>query len=507
MIGSADEPFTQYGLLAKHIEVPSDRSWVRFHLHPQAKFSDGKPVTAEDVVFSFDLLVEKGSPHYKSYYAGVEKVQVISKRVVEFIFKPGDNRELPLVVGQLTILPKHYWQAHDFSRSSLEVPLGSGPYKIKSFDAGRRITYERRKNYWGWDIAVNRGRHNFDSLIYDYYRDTTVAFQAFKAGEYDYNLESSSKRWATGYTGEVFDSGKIIKAKIPDANPQGMQGFWFNTRKGKFSNPKVRAAISQLFDFEWVNKKLFYSAYTRSHSYFNNSELASSGLPRGYELEVLRRFEDKLPPSVFNRVYRPPKTPGDGYIREQMRVAVKLMQAAGYQLKNGQMVNKLGFPFYIEFLTYDKDFERIIQPFRRNLRRIGINSEIRLVDTSQFINRLNSFDFDLVSLRQGQSNSPGNEQHEFWSCETAQRTGSRNWAGVCDPVVDELIQLIITAESRQSLVARTRALDRVLLWKYLVVPQWYLAANRLAYWDIFGQPKVRPIYGLGLDTWWAKSSE
>ncbi|MFO6422824.1 extracellular solute-binding protein [Motilimonas sp. KMU-193] len=507
MTQSSDEAFTEYGLIANGIAVAPDYSSVTFWLNPKARFHDGHPITSEDVVFSFNTLFEQGAPHYKSYYAGVEQVVALDSHQVRFDLKPGDNRELPLILGQLTILPKHFWQQHDFTKSSLVIPLGSGPYQIVSFDAGRKVVYRRVENYWAKDLNVNVGRYNFDEMIFDYFRDTTVAFQAFKAGVFDFHQEYSAKNWATGYTGKVFDQQQIVRRQLSDANPQGMQGFFFNLRRDKFSSPKVREAIGLMFDFEWLNRQFFYQAYTRGDSFFANSELAAQGEPSEEELAILEPYRDSLPADVFGPAYRPEPTLGDGNIRAQMRQAVALLAEAGYELKGGRLLDAKGQQLSFEFLVYDKGFERIIQPFRRNLSRIGIATEIRLVDISQYINRLTSFDFDITTLRQGQSSSPGNEQPLYWSCEAAKTPGSRNYAGVCDPVVDKLVDGLISAQSRKDLVLHTQALDRVLRQLHFVIPQWYSPYHRIAYWDKFAQPETKPTYDIGLDTWWYKSAK
>ncbi|MGJ8582215.1 MAG: extracellular solute-binding protein, partial [Psychromonas sp.] len=451
------------------------------------------------------ILITDGEPHYKSYYAGVDKVVVDDRLQVTFQFKQSGNRELPLIVAQIPIFPMHFWQGKNFAKSGLIIPLGSGPYRIEGFDAGKQVVYQRNDNYWAKALAVNKGRYNFDRLIFDYYRDDAVAFEAFKSGAFDYRLESSAKRWSTGYVGEQFDNGAIKLEQIEDKTPQGMQGFWFNLRRDKFKDPKVRKAISLLFDFEWANKTLFYGAYTRINSFYSGSELATNTDISDAEKVILTPHRQQLPDSVFSSLIEN-KTRGDGNVRQQMRQAVALLEAAGYTLKDSKMQNKQGQQLSFEFLLYSKDFERIIHPFRRNLQRIGINTDIRLVDISQFINRLNNFQFDLVSLRKGQSISPGNEQVSFWGCESVNQVGTSNWAGICSPVIDELTKQLINASTRQELVDITKALDRVLLSQNIVIPQWYLAASRIAYWDKFKHPKIAPKYQLGLDTWWAKDS-
>ncbi len=502
MHSSEDEAFTMYGLLAERIEMPEDRSWVRYHLNPRAKFHDGKPVTAADVVFSFNTLVEQGQPHFRSYYADVKSVKAEDDKTVYFDLGTGHNKELPLILGQFPVLPKHFWEGKDFSKADLTQPMGSGPYKIAKVDPGRSITYELNPDYWGKDLPVNKGRFNFGEIIYEYYRDTTVAFEAFKAGEFDFRLENTAKLWATGYTGGRFDNGTLIKEEIDNDNPQGMQGFWLNLRRDKFQDVRVRQALALMFDFEWTNKKLFYGAYTRSYSFFTNSELSSNGVPQGKELAALEPYREKLPAEVFNSPYQPPMTDGSGNIRPQMRQALGLLKEAGWQLKDGKLVDANGKQMEIEFLVYSNTFERVIQPYRKNLSRLGIKSELRLVDISQFINRLNEFDFDVVSLARGQSLSPGSEQLSFWGSEYANVPGSQNWSGVSDPVVDELIDQLIASESREDLIVNTQALDRVLLAKHFVIPQWHLSSYRVAYHKKLHRPEKTPSHSLALDTWW-----
>ncbi|MDN2662805.1 extracellular solute-binding protein [Psychromonas sp. 14N.309.X.WAT.B.A12] len=502
---SSDEPFSLYPLVAEKVKVADDFGSVSFLINPNATFQDGRPITAEDVKFSFDILTTEGAPHYRSYYAGVDKVVVDDRLRVTFQFKELGNRELPLIIGQIPILPAHFWKDKDFAKSGLIIPIGSGPYRVGHFDAGKQVVYQRNEGYWAKDLPVNKGRYNFDQLIFDYYRDDAVAFEAFKSGAFDYRLESSSKRWATGYVGEQFDTGQIKLEQIADKNPQGMQGFWFNLRRDKFKDPQVRKAISLLFDFEWANKTLFYNAYTRIESFYSGSELATQATISDTEKAILMPYQDQLPRAVFAPLVKN-QTNADGNVRPQMREAVALLAEAGYTLKDSKMQNQQGEQLSFEFLLYSNDFERIIHPFRRNLQRIGIKTNIRLVDISQFINRLNNFQFDLVSLRKGQSISPGNEQASFWGCESANQVGTSNWGGICSPVIDALTNQLITATTRQELVETTKALDRVLLSQDMVIPQWYLPASRIAYWDKFEHPKVAPDYELGIDTWWSKEA-
>jgi len=503
---SSDEPFTGYGLIASAVKVGDNFSSVSFKINPNARFQDGENIQASDIKFSFELLIEKGVPLYRSYYAGVKEVVIDNPLQVTFKFTELGNRELPLIIGQLPIFPEHFWVDKDFSKTDLTIPVGSGAYQIKSFKAGKRITYQRVADYWAKDLPVNKGFYNFDQMIFDYYRDDGVAFEAFKSGAFDYRYESSSKRWATGYQGDQFDAGKIVTESIANKNPQGMQGFWFNLRKDKFKNRDVRQAISLLFDFEWANKTLFYGAYTRSDSFFSGSELATGKEITDAEKALLLPYQSQLPEGVFKPISLP-ITKADGNVREQMRRAVRLFEKAGYQLKDSKMQDKNGKQFEFEFLLYSKTFERVVHPFRQNLQRIGIKTSIRLVDVSQFINRMNNFDFDIVTRPKGQSISPGNEQLSYWGCDSVMEIGTSNWSGVCSPVIDTLVQHLIVSKSRQELVNLTKALDRVLLNEFMVIPQWYLPASRIAYWDKYSRPAVSPIYGLGLSTWWSTEAE
>jgi microcin C transport system substrate-binding protein len=500
---SLDEPFTQYGLIAAKIELPDDKSWVIYHLNSKAKFHDGKPITAADVVFSFNLLMDKGDPLYSKYWADVEKVEALDNLRVKFYLSDKPNPELALIVGQLTVLPKHYWEGRDFSKPGLEIPIGSGPYKILEFKPGRSITYHRHESYWAKDHPVNKGRYNFDTMTYDYYRDPTVSLHAFKAGEYDFRQENISRAWATAYNGPPFDNGFIIKEEIDNDVNQGMQCFVFNTRRPLFMDRKVREALAYAFDFEWTNKNLFFGQYIRSTSFFSNSELACSGLPGPQELKILEPYRDRLPREVFEKEYQPPKTDGSGNIRTNIRIALRLLQQAGWEIKGKRLVNKkTGDPFRFEILLIDSSFERVALPFKKNLSRLGIEMNIRVVDTAQYINRQRDYDFDMMVTTFPQSESPGNEQREYWGSSAADIPGTRNIAGIKSAVVDEIIERIISAQSREELVSVTRTLDRVLLWEHIVIPQWHIAKYRVAYWNKFSKPKIIPRYSLGFDTWW-----
>ncbi len=507
LVNSADEPFTMYGLLAREIELPKDRSWVRFHLHEKARFHDGKPVTAEDVVFTFNKLIKEGKPFFRAYYGNVREVRALNPQTVQFDFHPGDNRELALIVGQMQVLPKHHWEARDFSVANLDPPLGSGPYRVKRNDPGRSVTYQRVEDYWGRDLPVNRGQYNFDLLTYDYYRDETVALEAFKAGEFDFRPENNSKLWATGYTGPAVEKGLIRKELIDHDNPTGMQGYAFNTRRDRFSDPRVRYALAHAFDFEWTNRNLFYGQYTRTESYFSNSDLASSGLPGEAELVLLEPLREKIPEEVFSKAYQAPRTDGSGNLRENLATAAKLLREAGWEVRDGILTRVSdGKPFRFEILMYDNAFQRVAHPFVQNLKKLGIEVEQRMVDITQYITRLREFDFDVVVYSFPQSNSPGNEQRIFWGSEFADRPDSRNVIGIRNPAVDQLVEAVVAARTREALVTATRALDRVLLWNHYVIPQWHIRSHRIAYWNRFDRPKIAPRQELGFMTWWVDAA-
>lgn len=501
---AADEPFSEYGLIAQSVEVPEDRSWAIFNLRPEARFHDGTPLTADDVVFSLNVLKTKGHPQLRLYYAAVTKAEALGPHRVKFTFAPGMNRELPLIVGEMPIFSKAYWQGRDFEKTTLTPILGSGPYKIESVDPGRSITLKRIDNYWGKDLPVNVGRFNFDRIRTDYYRDSTVALEAFKAGQYDFRLENSAKNWATGYDVPAFHQGLIKKENIPNGRPQGMQAYAFNIRRPIFADRRVREALGYAFDFEWTNRTLFYGAYTRTESYFSNSELASRGMPEGEELKVLEPFRNQLPPEVFTTPYQAPKTDGSGNIRPNLLKALALLDQAGWHVnpKTLQLVNDAGEPMRFEVLLYDPAFERVTLPFVRNLKRIGIDATVRTVDVSQYQNRVDHRDFDMIVMSWGESLSPGNEQRDFWTSKAADEPGSRNVVGIKNPVIDKLVDELIAAPSRAALVARTHALDRTLLWGFYVIPQWHLTADRVATWNKFGRPKVTPTRGFQFDAWW-----
>ncbi|AUG55208.1 hypothetical protein CSC3H3_17915 [Thalassospira marina] len=503
LVQSLDEPFSEYGLVAQKVEVPEDRSYATFFINPKARFQDDTPITADDVIFSFNTLVEKGNPTYRQYYASVDHLEKLDDLTVKFVFKPGDNLELPLILGDIPILPEHYWKDRDFTKTTFDIPVGSGPYKIKNFEPGRHITYERVKNYWAKDVPSAKGMYNFDTIRYDYYRDLDVERQAFFAGEYYYRSEHSSREWATGYDKPAVRNGNIKKELIPNHQPRGMQGFVLNARRPLFADHRVRRALQYAMDFQWLNRAMFYGAYQRTDSYFVNSELASSGLPQGEELEVLNKFRDQLPADLFTKPYSLPNYDAENGRRMALRESMTLLNEAGWELRDQKLVNKkTGEPFRFSLMLRQPGFDKIALMMQARLRQLGIEMDFRLIDTGQWINRLQSYDFDMTSFWWQQSLSPGNEQRFYWSSAAADQPGNRNFAGIKDPVVDQIIDLVISAESRESLVQRTRALDRVLLWGDYTIPQWYQASDRMAYWDIFGRPSVVPTKGNSIMTWW-----
>lgn len=511
--GSRDEAFSEYGLLAERAEMAQDRSYVVFDLRPQARFHDGKPVTAEDVVFTFNTLMDKGHPFYKAYYADVKEVKAEGALRVRFTFKMAGNRELPLIIGQMPVLPKHYFADKDFAATTLVPLLGSGPYKVKSVEPGRKIVYERAKDWWAKDLGIGKGRYNFDTISYDLYRDQAVLLQALLAGEYDLREENIAKAWTDDYKHPSIDRGYIIKAEISHDIPTGMQGFVYNTRRAVFADPLVREALNYAFDFEWSNANFASGTYKRTDSYFENSELSSSGLPQGRELEILtdlaKRYPDAVPARVFTDVYTNPKTAGDGRsARINLLKAKALLERAGWQVGKSGMLEKNGQPLRFEILLSSPAFERWVLPMIGNLKKLGITASLRTVDTAQYQNRMDAFDYDMVVGTFGQSLSPGNEQRDFWTSAKVDEKGSRNLAGVKNPAVDALVDMIINAPNRAELIERVHALDRILLWNFYVIPQWHIDYHRVAYWNKFGQPATPAKYGLGVvDTWWVDADK
>lgn len=503
LTSSLDEPFVYYPLIAQYIEISPNNDWVKFYINKKARFQDGKEVTAHDVKFSFETLVQKGSPTYKRYYFDVKELVVLDKYTVQFKFKTNKNKELALILGQLTILPKHFWKDKDFLKSDSIIPLGSGAYKVDKYEFGRYVSYSLDENYWAKDLNVNVGLYNFGKIQYDYYKDRTVTLEAFKAGEFDYRMESSAKNWATLYDGKNFKNGKIIKKEIKHENVRGMQGLVFNIRKNIFKDIKVRQALNLALDFEWINKKLFYNQYKRTNSFFENSELKATGLPSKEELSLLEPFKNELPKEVFGKAFKTNVTKGDGNVRKELRKALKILKQAGWKFKNKQLV-KNGKVFKFEILVSSKSYNKILNPFIKNLKKIGIMATIRTVDQVAYYNKLKKFDYDMILTSFPVSLSPGNEQRYFWGSEAANVEGSRNYIGIQSKAIDAIIEHIITAENREALITAVRALDRILTHSYYVIPNWHISSYRIAYWNKFEQAKISPKYGLGIDTWWLK---
>lgn len=499
---SDDEAFTQYGLLAERFAIGEKRDWVTFYLNSKARFSDGEPVTAQDVAFTYDLLTQEGKPFYRAYYADVAEYEIEDEHTITFRFARS-NPELALILGQLSILPKHFWDGRDFNAALTEPPPGSGPYRIGKFDLGKSITYERDPDYWGAELPVNVGHYNFDRVSYTYFLDHDVAVEAFKSQTYDFRDEHSSINWATEYDFPALKEGRATKEEVPHIRPQGMQGFVFNTRQEVFADPLVREALGYAFDFEWSNANLFYGAYTRSQSFFSNSELGSEGLPSEAELQLLEPLRDQLPPQVFTTEYQAPTTRG-GSLRDNLRKALQLLRRAGWMFRDGKLINADGKQLAFEVLLVDQGFVRIVNPMAQNLKRIGVEVSIKVNELTQYINRLNNFDFDMVVGKFPQSDSPGNEQRDFWGSDKADQLGSRNLAGVRDPAVDALIDKVIFAESREDLTTACRALDRALLWGHYVIPQYHIDRDRIAYWDNLERPEITPKNGVNILTWWTR---
>jgi microcin C transport system substrate-binding protein len=497
-----DEISAGYGLIAESVEVANDLSFATFNLRPEARFHNGTPVTADDVIWSFYTLKKDGAPFYRFYYKNIVRAVKMSEHRVKFEFSGPANRELPHITGQLPVMSKQWWSTRDFSKTTLEPPMGSGPYRIGAFEPGRFIKLERVRDYWGENLPINVGRNNYDRIRTDYYRDQTVALEAFKAGRYDIRRENASLLWATGYDFPARRDGRVKLEQVEHARPTGMQAFVFNTRRNQFKDPVLREAMAYAFDFEWSNKNLFYGQYARTKSFFSNSDLAASKPPSKAELALLDIWRGKIPDAVFTQVYEPPSTDGSGKIRSNLRKALRLLKKAGYVIKKNKLISpRTNKPVEFEIILVSPAFERIVAPFAKNLKRLGIFASVRTVDQSQYINRIRSFDFDMIVGGAGQSESPGNEQRDYWSSAAADRPGGRNTIGIKNPVIDELIEKIIDAKDRETLVTATRALDRVLLWNHYVIPQWHARVDRLAYWDKFGVP-AHPKYGVDSMSWW-----
>jgi microcin C transport system substrate-binding protein len=511
MAAALDEVSTEYGLLAEAVSYPDDRSSVIYRLRANARWHDGQPVTPEDVVFSFDTF-KQNSPQLGAYYRHVTKAEKTGEREVTFIFDGPGNRELPQIVGQLPVLPKHWWQGtdksgrkRDVAATTLEPALGSGPYRLKDFVAGHTIVYEKFADYWGKDLNLNIGANNFAQIRYEYFRDSTVALEAFKGDQVDWRTENSAKNWATAYDFPAVREKKVVLEEFPIRNFGVMQAFAFNIRRDKFKDPRVRRAFNFAFDFEEMNRTIFFGQYKRISSYFEGTELASSGIPQGKELEILQSVRDKVPADLFSKPYTNPVGGSQQANRNNLREALSAFREAGYEIKNTKLVNvKTGEPFSVEFLAEDPATERYVLFYKPSLQRVGMTVNVRVVDAAQYENRLRQWDFDVIVASWGESLSPGNEQRGFWSSQAADQPGSRNLVGIKNPAVDALIERVIFAKDRDELVAAAKALDRVLLWNFYVVPQWTYGKQRSARWDRFGRPATLPKYGLSAfpTIWW-----
>ncbi len=498
-----DEPFTLYGLLASDVEVPPDRSWVAFTLDPAARFQNGEPVTVDDVLFSLDILRRQGRANHRAYYSKVTATERLGPRTVKLVFDGSGDRELPLILGLMPILPRSVYGARAFDQGTLELPVGSGPYRVERADPGRQVVYRRDPDWWGRDRPINRGRYNFDEIRFDYFREANVAFEAFKAGLVDVRVETSPARWATGYDFPALADGRVARAEIAHGRPSGMFGFVLNARRPALADPAVRAALVDSLDFEWVNRVLFHSTYRRIGSYFDNSPLAATGPASPAERALLAPFLDRLPPAILDAP--PPARSGDGsgQDRSQLRTVFERLEAAGWRVQDGRLTQAAtGTPLAFEILLIQPEHERIALHWARSLKRLGIEASVRTVDSAQYQGRLENFDFDVIVNLWANSLSPGNEQSFYWSREAAASEGSRNYPGVDEPAVDAVIAALVESRSRDELVTAARALDRLLLAGHHVVPLWYEPVDRVAWWTRLGQPARTPVTGVEFDSWW-----
>lgn len=503
---SGDEPASSYGLIARSVEYSEDRSWVVFNLRPEARFHDGKPITAYDVAFSYRLLRNDGHPQYRTNLQEVKRVDILGRHRIRFVFKRTGNPLLILRLGELPVLPQHYWKDRDFKSTTFEAPLGSGPYRIVQVVPGRRLVFERVKDWWGKDLPVNRGKYNFDRVEVEFYRDNHVAFEAFKAGEFDFYIENQAKNWSNGYRFPAVTRGEVIRAEIPHQIPTQTQALFMNTRRELFSDRRVREALGLMFDFEWTNRTLFNNAYTRAASYYPNSEFSAIGKPEGAEWLLLSPHRDKLPARLFSVAPTQPVTDGRGIPRETLRRALGLLADAGWKPAGQELRNAQGQRLAFEIMLVNPSLERILQPYVANLASIGIRANLRTVDRAQYKQRLDQFDYDMILLTLPQTLSPGLEQSLYFHSSQVNVKGGKNYAGVKDPVVDEMIDRLLSAQNRDEQIAATRALDRVLLWQHYSIPNWYINYHRLAYRNRFAFVTTSP-YTLGLRTWWLKPTE
>jgi len=500
--GSLEEVATAYGAVAQSVTVAPDKLSVTFEIRPEARFHDGKPITADDVVWTFDTLRKDGRPTYRQYYAEVDSAVAEGPRRVTFKFKNATNRELPLIVGEMPILPRHWWEGRDFTKPLSEPPLGSGAYKVDKFEFGRSITMRRVEDWWGRDLPVNKGMFNFDTIRTEYFRDGTIALEAFKAGQIDLRQENIAKQWATAYDFPAVQRGLVRKEELTNRLPTGMQGFVMNTRREIFRDPRVRQALAVAFDFEWANKNIFNGAYTRTRSYFANSSPETTGLPQGAELALLETYRAELPPELFTKEFILPVTDGSGNNREELRQALALFKQAGWEVKDRKLLDSSGKQMSFEILLYEPAFERVALPYIETLKRLGIDARARTVDPAQYQRLTDTYDFDMTVGVFAAGELPGNELATTWTCSSVKPEGGDNLAGACSPAIDGLISKVIAATTRDELTTAVHALDRVLQWNWYVVPHWHLRVSRVAWWDRFANPgkPVRP--GFALDTWW-----
>ena len=497
-----DEAFSLYGLIAEFVEMPDDRSSITFYLNPNATFHDGSQITREDVLFSLETFQTKGTPNQKKTYGKVITTELIGDNGIKMNFINNEDKELPLIVaGFLPIIPKKFYENLDVTKTFLDIPLGSGPYTIDSLDPGRQIKYKRVEDYWAKDLPVNKGLYNFDTIIYDYYKDSNVLVEAFKVGEYDFRREYNVKRWLTEYGFNAVDTGEVVLKEMNNDRPVGMNGLVLNTRRDLFKNRNVRLALSYAYDHEWINKTIYQNAYVRTDSYFDNSPLASSGLPSDKELELLNPWKNQLPAEVFSETFSPPKTDGSGNDRKNLLMAKEILEKEGWFIENGKLI-KNGEEFKFEFLIVSPSDEKIALAFQSNLKKLGITMDVRTVDSSQYQARLLNYDFDMIKRYWGVSLSPGNEQQFYWGSEVGKKDGSRNYSGINSPVIDALIEKLISANDRVELLTAIHALDRVLLWGHYVIPLYHSNKDRIAYWDFFEYPDKIPLYGIVIESWW-----
>ncbi len=503
MVRATDEPDAVYGLVAESAEVADDGLSVIFHLRPEARFADGSPLTADDVVFSFETLKEKGHPIYHQTLRDVVKAEALDPQTVRYSFQGDLVRDLPLTVAELPILSKAYYAKQPFDQTTLDVPLGSGPYLIDQVMQGRTIVYRRNPDYWAKDLPVNRGRWNFDKIRYEYFRDRTASMEAFKAGFYDFREEFTSKVWATEYDFPAIRDGRVTKEVLPDETPSGTQGFFINTRRDQLKDPRVREALDLAFDFEWTNRNMFYGLYDRTQSFFENSQMKAEGKPSEAERTLLQGLGVPVPEEALGQVYVPPKTDGSGRNRALFVEAGKLLDEAGWTVKNGMRVNDKGEPLKLELLMFEPVMERIAAPYIKNLKLLGIDARLRMVDPAQYQQRLKDFDFDITTQRYSMRNTPGVELRSYFGSQAADLNGSLNLAGIKDPAVDALIERVVAAKTREDMTTAARALDRVLRAGHYWVPHWYKGSNSVAYWNKFSRPETKPKFDRGiLDTWW-----